>query len=171
MKKTIIAAFGVLTLSASMAFAAPPHGPRAHCDGEGMRGEGPRMGMAGNGDHITRMFERLDLSEAQRAEILQLREQFQAETAPQREAMQQNMQALRDAKRAGDQAAIDSLHEKIAAHKAEMARVRESHQAQIHQILTPEQREQMEAMREQRGGKHGRHGGKHGGRNGGPGRF
>lgn len=170
MKKTIIAAIGVVTLSASMAFAAPPQGNRGQCDGQGMRGDGQQMGMRGNGDRMTRMFERLDLSDAQRTQILQLREQLQAEAAPQRDAMQQNMQALREARRAGDQAAIDSLQATIATQKAEMAKVRESHQAQIHQILTPEQIEQMEAIKAERGGKHGKHG-KHGGKNRGQGRF
>lgn len=164
MKKTILTATGILILSSSMAFAAPGPGRRGDCDGSGPGArDGKHMMMRGDGEHMARMFERLDLSEAQKTQILQLREQLRAEAAPQHEALRQNMQALRDAKLAGDQATIDSLQATIQAQKAEMEKIRESHHARLSEILTPEQREQFEAMRAERGGKRG---GKHRGHGG-----
>lgn len=164
MKNAIITAFAVIILSTSAAFAAPGHGRHGDCDGDGpgKRGE----------QHMTRMFEQLDLSEAQRTQITQLREQMRAEAAPQREAMQENMKALRDAKRSGDQAKVDELTQIVEKQRAGMEAIRESHHARLLQILTPEQQEQFEAFMNERREKGRGHGKGHGtGHGQGQGRF
>ncbi len=147
MKKTIITVFAVLILSTSTAFAGPAHGRRGDRDGEG---PGKRAE-----EHMTRMFDRLDLSEAQRTQIMQLRDQMRAEAAPQRDAMQETMQALRDARQSGDQARIDELSTKADEQRAEMDAMRESHHARLLEILTPEQQEQFKAMMDEHPGRGG----------------
>lgn len=154
MKKAIITLFAVLILSTSAAFAAPGHGRRGECDGDG---PGKR-----DEQHMTRMFERLDLSETQRTQIMQLREQMRAEAAPQREAMQETMQALREAKRNGDQARIDELTAIVDQQRVGMEAIRESHHARLLEILTPEQQDQFESFRNERREKGRGHGKGHG---------
>lgn len=98
------------------------------------------------------LYDQLNLSDAQRAQIKQLTEQNFAQAKPQ-------MQALRQARKAFEAAAPGSADYQTAASnlaeaEADAARTRTANRAnlraQIYQLLTPEQRTQLASLQAER---------------------
>ena len=114
---------------------------RAH-DGKGRHHGGPKMGMLRG----------LDLSDAQRDQIFELKHALVPELRAEMKVVRATRQALREMMENGsyDAAQVQQLTEQGAAAKARMAQLTLKNQHAVYQLLTPEQRERMKELREQR---------------------
>ncbi|HEV7238390.1 MAG TPA: Spy/CpxP family protein refolding chaperone [Thermoanaerobaculia bacterium] len=137
----------VVTLTASLAFAAPHGG-----------GHGGKRGRHGH-EFGERMAAKLNLTDAQKQQIRDMQQSFRDKN----KAVFENAAALRDdfreAKKAGDTAKLESLKPAMEAQREQMKQLRDAQRQQILTVLTPEQRTQWEALkaeREQRRGERGR---------------
>lgn len=137
----------VVTLSASLAFAAP-HGP----------GMGGKRGRHGH-QFGERMAAKLNLTDAQKQQLRDLQQSFREKN----KAVFENAHALRkdfrEAKKAGDTAKLESLKPAMDAQREQMKQLRDAQHQQFLSVLTAEQRTRWEAMkaeREQRRAEHGR---------------
>ena len=105
--------------------------------------------------HSQRIAEKLNLSDSQRDQFKQIHEQGRAEAKGIHEAMQKNREALQNldpsAKNYAKQVAV------LANEKAELVKQMVTHKseirAEVHAMLTPEQREKTKAMKMERKGK------------------
>ncbi len=143
----------VVTLSASLAFAAPHEG--------GKRGRHGRHGGAELGE---RMATKLNLTDAQKQQIRAISEGFRANNKVAFENARTLRSEFREAKKANDTAKLEALKPQLEAQRTQMRQLREAHQAQIVAVLTPEQRTQWEALkaeREQRRAQRGPRGDRH----------
>jgi Spy/CpxP family protein refolding chaperone len=134
-----------VTLTASLAFAAPHEG-----------GMGGRRGRHGQ-EFGQRMAAKLNLTEAQQQQIRDLNEKFRETNKAVFEGAHALHKEFRDAKRANDTAKLESLKPQMEAQRAQMKQLHEAQEQQISALLTPEQRTQWEAMkaeRQQRREKH-----------------
>ena len=141
----------VLALSTSLAIAAPH-------DGGGKFGRG---GKHGRGEMGARLFEKLNLTDAQKTQIRTIHENFREQNKAFFEQSRATFEQYREAKKANDTARLDALKATMDANREQMKRLREQQHAQIANILTPEQRTQWEALkaeREQRRGERGERG-------------
>ncbi|HVT43601.1 MAG TPA: Spy/CpxP family protein refolding chaperone [Thermoanaerobaculia bacterium] len=141
MKKLITAA-AVLALGASLALAAP-HGGKFH----GKHGR--------HGVDMSRMAEKLNLSEAQKQQMKELHEGFKAESEPFRSSFKQTKADYRAALEAGDTAQAESLKSTLETQRAEMDERRKAQHERMLQILTPDQRAQLETMKSERKARRG----------------
>ena len=136
----------VLTLSASLAVAAP-HGGKF-----GKRGHGA------GGEFGERLFAKLDLTVAQKAQIQSLRKSFREQNKGIIEESRETFRQFREAKKAGDAARVDALEPQVRSQREQMKRLRDQHRERLLQVLTPEQRVQFEALaaerKAQRGDRH-----------------
>jgi Spy/CpxP family protein refolding chaperone len=150
MKKLMLMAMAFM-LVASVAFANASRSDegRKHGKKHGMHhGESKKHGMH-HGHKMGRMAEMLDLSEAQKLQMQTLRESFRTQTAPQREASRQLMGEYRSAKQAGETARAEELEATLRSERAAMHELRSAHREQMLSILTPEQRSQLEAQKQE----------------------
>ena len=138
----------VVTLTASLAFAAPHQG-----------GKGGKRGRHGQ-EFGQRMAAKLNLTDTQQQQIRDLSKTFRENNKAFFESARSLRKDFREAKRANDTAKLESLKPQMEAQRTQMQQLRDAHKAQIAAVLTPEQRTQWEAMkaeREQRRGEHRRH--------------
>ncbi|MBK7252024.1 MAG: Spy/CpxP family protein refolding chaperone [Gammaproteobacteria bacterium] len=140
MRKNLFPALALasaLTFS-GIALAAPP-GQDSGCDHEGR-------------PHAMRAFEKLNLSDSQKASIKQIMQNSFAEGKGRREALIQQRQAFAAMQPTdpGYQAAADSLAQAEGA--AATARVQQMAgvRAQVHAVLTPAQQTQLASMKAER---------------------
>lgn len=136
----------VVTLSATLAIAAP-HG--------GMKGG--KHGRHGGG-FGQRMAEKLNLTDAQKQQMRDLQKSFRENNKQVFADAHALRKEMRAAKEAGDTAKLESLKPQMEAQRAQMKQLHDAQQTRILTILTPEQRTQWEAMkaeREQRRGERG----------------
>jgi protein CpxP len=138
MKKTITAAAAVLTLGATLAFAAP--------QGGGWKGHGGHRGDAGFSEKLA---QKLNLTDTQKAQVKTIEAQFRTDNAAFFQTFRQTMQDFHAAKKAGDQAKMDALKPTLESQRAQMKTLREAQRAQIRSILTPDQQAQLDAMKAQ----------------------
>ena len=137
MKKTITTAVA-LALGTSLAFAGGGEGKRGMRHGkQGMHGE---AGMA-------RMAEKLNLTEAQKAQLKEQRANFRASNQARFEKHKDTMRQYREARKAGDQARAEQLKATLEIQKGELQQLRKAQHDAMLSILTPEQRTQLEAMK------------------------
>lgn len=155
MKKTITAV-AVLGLSATLAFAAPGEGKRAH--GDHMRG-----GHGMRGDFAAKFAEKLDLTDAQKQQMQQLRERFRTENEPLRAQFKQNRADMKAARDASDTARLESLKGTADSLRAQMKERRKAQHEQMMSILTAEQKAKLDALKAERQSRRGEHGKRHGG--------
>lgn len=138
----------VVTLFASLAFAAPHQG-----------GKGGRRG--GHGQELSeRMAAKLNLTDAQQQQIRDLQKSFREKNQPFFESTRATRTELRAARKAGDKAKVESLEPTLEAQREQMKQLHTAQQQQLLSVLTPEQRTQWEALRaerEQRRAQHRRH--------------
>jgi Spy/CpxP family protein refolding chaperone len=121
-----------------LAQAAPPDRPMRGMDGRGAGGMGPE-----------RMFEGLDLSEAQREQLRGMATEHRNATAPLRERMRAAQQVLADAK-PGDadyDAKTAEARKTLDETRRQMRDAMETFRARTDAVLTPEQRAQVEQRR------------------------
>lgn len=149
-----ITAAAVLTLSTSLAVAAPHGG-----------GHGMRHGGKGRGEMGAHFAKKLNLTDAQKAQVKEINESFREENKAFFEQMRQTRTDFRAAKQASDTARLEALKGTMQAQRAQMKQLREQHVQRLLTTLTPEQRqewEKMKAEREARRGERGRGHGRHG---------
>ena len=147
MKSKIVAAMAVLTLSASLAVAAPGEG--------GHGGKRGRQGEVG-----AKLAQKLNLTAAQQEQIKAIHKQTREENAAFFDTARQTRQELRAAKEANDTARVDALKGTLQSQRAQMKQIRQAEKERVMAILTPEQRTQFEQLQAERGQR--RHGGKRG---------
>ena len=127
----------VLALSASMAFAGP-HGGGRH--GKHARG----------GEFGQRMAEKLNLTEAQKAQLKAQHQAFREANKAFFENAHETRRQFREAKKAGDTARLEALKPTMEAQRAQMQQLHEQQKQQFLSVLTPEQRTQFEALKAER---------------------
>jgi protein CpxP len=149
-KKWLTAA-AVLTLSSTIAFAVPHEGKG------GKHGRGGRGGEFG-----ARFAEKLNLSDAQKAQIKTSQEQFRAENKAFFDAAGDTRRQLREAKEAGDTARLTQLQATADSQRTRMKQLRDEQMQRIEAILTPQQRTQWQALKAEREAKRGERGERHG---------
>jgi len=124
----------------------------AGCAGTFAQRGGPPEGMGGMGaGHMPgRMFRNLDLTEQQRADIKKIMETERSIMQPVHQQLRENREALQAATKDGqfNEGEVTKLADKQGDLMAQMIVSRERVQAQIWQILTPEQREKLGQWRE-----------------------
>lgn len=146
MKKTITAV-AALTLSATLAFAAP----QGNTTEEGKKFEGKRGRHGQRGGHRgDRAFAKLNLTDAQKAQMQALREQFREQNAPLFEQLRQARTDLKTAREANDTARLESLRGSLQSLQTQFKAAKKAHREQLLTILTPEQRAQLEAAKAER---------------------
>jgi periplasmic protein CpxP/Spy len=145
MKKSI-ATLAVLTLSATLAVAAP-QGGKGEFHGKGKRG--------GHGEMAERLAEKLNLTDAQKAQARQLHEQFRAQNEPLFNAFKQTRNDLRAARQANDTARVDALEATLKTQKEQLKAARRAQHERFLSILTADQKAKLEAMKAERGERRG----------------
>ena len=136
MKKTITTAVAVFALGATLAFAGP------HGDWKGGRGHK-------EGAFSEKMAEKLNLSDAQKEQVKAIEKQFRADNAAFFENAKATREQFRAAKEANDQAKLDSLKPTMEAQRAQMKQLRQAVMDKIRNILTADQRAQLDAFKAQ----------------------
>lgn len=135
MNRRIAAVAAVLTLTGTLAFAGP---------GEGRRGGHGRHGKAELG---AKFAEKLNLTDAQKAQIQQIRAASREQNKLFFDTAQANRNQARSARKAGDTATLNALKATLEADRQRFKEIRQAERQQILNILTPEQRTQFEAMK------------------------
>jgi Spy/CpxP family protein refolding chaperone len=140
MKNKWIAAVGVLALSTSIAVAAP-HG-------------GKFGGKRGHGEFGAKFAEKLNLTEAQKAQIQTIRKETREQNTAFFEQFRATMEQFRAAKEANDGTKIDALKGNFEAQRAQMKQIRDAEKQRILSVLTADQRAQYEQFEAQRAQRH-----------------
>jgi len=146
-----ITAFTALTLVGTMAFAGGGQG----------EGRGARQGREGRGDHMARMAEELQLSDAQVDAIKKLRQADMEQNRAQRQQAQSLAKQWVELKDKGDTKGAEKLRTQLSTMKEEAQIRRLADHGKIEEILTDEQKQKFEQMKSERG--EGRRGHGHGG--------
>lgn len=152
MKKHLAVLAAALVAAAPMvhAQAATTPAPRAQ---RAMRGPGHNM------------FQSLNLTDAQKAQVKAIHEKYAAQFKSAREAAKPDIDAMRAARQKGDTVAMRAAGAKLRADMAPTRKVREQEMAEVRAILTPAQQQQLDQLRSQRAQRGEGHGawGKRGG--------
>jgi Spy/CpxP family protein refolding chaperone len=145
----------VLTLSSTLAFAAPHDGHR------GRHGRGGR-----GGDFSERFAKKLNLTEAQQQQIRDSQKSFRETNKSLFEAARATRQQMHAAKEAGDTAQLEALKGTAQAQRTQLKQLHEAQMQRIEALLTPEQRTQLQAMKAEREARRAQRGqnGEHGDR-------
>ena len=155
MKKTLILLASVTLAIAASTASAGPH--RGHGGPHGGPGDGMGMGM-GMGmlfhvaRHIERVADELGVTDAQRDEIRSILDGAREQARPMADALRDNRQALMDASapESYDDALVAQLADAQGDLISQMIVLKSRTRANVLTVLTPEQRTQLEAMREER---------------------
>jgi Spy/CpxP family protein refolding chaperone len=132
-KKTISAAVAVLALGATLAFAGMHDGKEGHRGG------------------FSEMYaQKLNLTDAQKAQIADLDKNFRETNKALFEASHQTREQFKAAKTANDTAKLDALRPTMDSQHAQMKQLRDAQDAKIKTILTPEQRAQFDTLKAER---------------------
>ncbi|MBV6272080.1 Spy/CpxP family protein refolding chaperone [Alcaligenaceae bacterium CGII-47] len=155
MKKSL----AISVLAATMALGAAPMASFAQGGGQcASHGSPDRMSMHRSHDGMQgRMFQRLDLSEAQRDQIFKIHHDQAPEMFKLKNSQRAAATKLRELSRAAtfDEANAQALATELGQAQGQLALLRAKQHAQIQAVLTPEQREQLKTSFEQRrNGKH-----------------
>jgi protein CpxP len=134
----IFTAAAVVALSASLAVAAP------HAKGNGGHGR------KGRGQFGARFAEKLNLTDAQKSQVRDLNKSFREQNKPFFEQVRATRQEIRAAKQANDTARLDSLKGTAEAQRTQMKQLHDAQKQRILSVLTPEQRQQYEALKAER---------------------
>ena len=138
-KKWIIGA-AVLAVSASLAIAAPQAakewGGHHH---RGLMSE--------------KLAQKLNLTDAQKAQIKDLNKAFRQDNQAFLQSFRQTMEQARAAKKANDTAKLDALKPTIESQKAQMKQLRDAQETKVLSVLTPDQQAQYKALKAERAAK------------------
>jgi protein CpxP len=143
MKKTIVAV-AVFALGASLAVA-----------GENWK-EGHK-GHRGEAGFSQKMAEKLNLSDAQKAQIKDLETSFRAQNQAFFDSAKATREQFKAAKAANDTAKLEALRPTMESQHAQMKQLRDAQREKIRTFLTPDQRTQLDAMKAQRDAKRQQH--------------
>ena len=136
--KKWITGIAVLAVSASLAIAAPQEGKAWG----GHRGHH-------RGFMSARLAQKLNLSDAQKAQIKDLNKQFRQDNKAFFEQVRATRQEARAAKKANDTAKLDALKPTIQSEKAQMKQLRAAQEAKVLSVLTPDQQAQLNQLKAQ----------------------
>ena len=150
MKKVMTAAVGILTLGATLAFAAPPEGRGGFGEHGGGRGHHGRRGGAG----MDRMAEKLSLSDAQKEQITAIRKANREQNRTFFDAARSTREEMRAARKANDTAKLESLKATMQSQREQMKQIHQGVERQIASVLTADQRAKLEAMKAERAQRH-----------------
>ena len=143
MMKIVMIAMVAMMATGSVAFAQR---------GEG-NGKGKGRHKGEQGEMIQKVIKRLNLTEAQQAQIKTIRENFKSANAANVEQMKALRTQIKEAQKSGNTALATSLREQMKAKMEAMRPAREQMKAQIMAVLTPEQRAEAEKIMAERKGK------------------
>ncbi|MGZ4778436.1 MAG: Spy/CpxP family protein refolding chaperone [Thermoanaerobaculia bacterium] len=135
-----LAAVGVLTLTATMAIAAPHEGMGGGHHGKGMFSE--------------KFAQKLNLTDAQKTQVRDLTKSFREQNKAFFETFRSTMKDYRSAKKSNDTAKVNALQAQFDSQKAQMKQLRAGLDQQISNVLTPDQRAQWEQIKAERAAKH-----------------
>lgn len=137
----------LITSGAGIALASPDRCERG--EGHAYHDDYRKGPGAARLEHMT---EYLDLSREQREQIAAIMQEQRAATAAKRDALSEARTALHDAARADnyDATKIEALAAQQAGLQKELIVMRMEGMHRVNQVLTPEQRAEMERMREKR---------------------
>ena len=141
MKKTIATAL-TLTLGATLAFA----GPQGKGDGEFRKGKRGKHGAA----RFEKFAQELNLTDAQKEQIRAQQQNVRESNKARFEAHRDTMRQYREARRANDTARAEQLKATLEVQRGELHQLRQAQHQALLQILTPEQRAQLEAKKAER---------------------
>ena len=152
---TKINKFYALALAALMALAAVV--PFAAAQSSGEQGNQPKQRgerRAGGGHHGRGefgMFSRLNLTDAQKAQLKQIGQSFRDRTEPLRKELHAKMQELRQAEQSGafNEALVTQKLTETAPLRAKLMGEEFKMRQEMLAVLTPEQKTQYDQMREQ----------------------
>ena len=139
-KSKWITGVAVFALSTGLALAAP------HGDGYGHHGKG---------EFGQEMAQKLNLTDAQKAQVKDISKSFREQNKAAFESFRTTMQDYRAAKQANDTAKINALQPQFDAAKAQMKTLRDQLDAKISTVLTPEQNAQWQQLKAERAAKRG----------------
>jgi Spy/CpxP family protein refolding chaperone len=149
-------ALGLMGIAGTV-YASPGKGNHEYCmhksggmKKHGMYGHGMKHG--GRGFNIERMAEHLDLTAEQRSKIESIVEETRPRVKAIREQMRDNRKQLRELSAVGtyDKDAVRKLADAQGDLKADMIMLRTEQKSRIRSVLTEEQRNRMQAMRDKR---------------------
>jgi Spy/CpxP family protein refolding chaperone len=146
MKKKTISAVAVLALGATLAFAGLHDGKEGKGGSEGHRG-----------GFSEKYAQKLNLTDAQKAQIADLDKNFRETNKALFEASHQTREQFKAAKAANDTAKLDALRPAMESQHAQLKQLRDAQDAKIKTILTPEQRAQFDTLKAEREARHGDH--------------
>ncbi len=127
---------------------------------DGRHGHG-KMGKMGGGHGFgMRGLSKLDLTESQKADVKRIMESRQATFESLRERARANWQALHELSEGSspDSAAVGAAYLKVQADREALRAERKSTMEEIRTILTPEQKEKLDTMKQKRKERFGRRG-------------
>jgi Spy/CpxP family protein refolding chaperone len=139
-KKWFTAAAAILTLSGTLAFAAPHEGRG------GKHGRGGRQ----FGEHFA---QKLNLTDSQKQQIQDVQKSFRDENKAFFDATRDTHRQIRAAKEAGDTAKLEALKATAESQREQMKQLRGEKMQRIEALLTTEQRAQWQAMKAERQAK------------------
>ena len=124
------------------------------------RHEHGKMGKMGGHGFGMRGLSRLDLTESQKADVKRIMESRKATFASLRERAHSNWEALQNLAEgsAPDRTAVGAAYLKVQADREALRAERESTMQEIRSILTTEQKEKLDTMKQERRERFGRRG-------------
>ncbi|HYO75564.1 MAG TPA: Spy/CpxP family protein refolding chaperone [Thermoanaerobaculia bacterium] len=140
-----------LALSTSIAIAAP----------HGGRGEGKSGGKRGHGEFEGRFAEKLNLTDAQKAQIKTIRQNNREQNKAVFEQSRETFKQFWEAKKAGDTARVEQLKPVFEQQRAQVRQLLDAERQLVLALLTPEQRAQYEALKAERESRRGQRGERH----------
>lgn len=111
-------------------------------------GRGPGMGKRGHGGGIRRLMNKLNLTDAQEQQMRTIFERYEASTRTQREEMRR----LHDSTQGEPSAEVKARFQEL---RSQLDQSRQSQHAELLNVLTAEQRTQLEQMLKERKGRFG----------------
>ncbi|HEX8254332.1 MAG TPA: Spy/CpxP family protein refolding chaperone [Thermoanaerobaculia bacterium] len=137
-----------LALSTSLAIAAP----------HGGRGEGKAGDKRGHGELGARFAEKLNLTDAQKAQIKTIRQNNRQQNRAVFEQSRETFKQFREAKKAGDTARVAQLEPVVEQQRAQIKQLMTAERQLVLALLTPEQRAQYDALKAEHQARRGQRG-------------
>ncbi len=162
-KKLIVATLAICIITVGSITANAYQGKRGGCDQPCMSGseygENERRGNHHKQNRHERVAERLGLNDEQQEQIQAIRKEERNGHQALREDMREYQVQMRQLTDDGtfDENAIRTLAEEKAKIQVEMAVAKARMHSQVHEIMTPEQRELAKELQSQRFNKQGKH--------------
>ena len=134
--KTVITTMAVVVLTLSLAAVVEARSRRGN----------------GRGDGLEKVMRHVDLTDAQKAQFVELKEEHRAEMKPLKQEMRTKRQQMREywVEETINEGAIWALDAEMAPLRQQIHQVRLEHRLQVMNLLTPEQRTELHDAMEKR---------------------